>query len=207
MYKGLVIIPRNSRLVLLFLTEFHSSPIGGHSDFFRTYKKISSIFYWEGMKNDVKKFVAECKVCQRVKYEAMTSASLLQPLSIPSKIWEDLSIYFIVGLSKVRGFDTILVVVDRLSKYGHFIAICHPYTARDIAGIFIREVVRLYGFPRTIVPDKDRIFMSSFLSELFRTSETALQFSSAYHPQTDGQTKVVNQSLERYLRYFCYEQQ
>lgn len=188
------------------MNEFHSTPFGGHSGFFRTYKKISAIFFWEGMKEDVKRFVAECEVCQRAKYETTSPAGLLQPLPVPLKIWEDLSMDFVMGLPKAKGYDTILVVVDRLTKYRHFLVVRHPYTAKDIAGIFIREIVRLHGFPRTIVSDRDCVFMSTFWSKLFRASGTALKFSSAYHPQTDGQTEVVNQSLELYLRSFCFEQ-
>lgn len=207
LYRGHTVLSRNSRLVHLFITEFHSTPFDRHSGFFRTYKKVSTIFYWEGMKNDVKKFVVECEVCQRAKYEALSSAGLLQPLPVPSKIWEDLSMDFIVGLPKAKGYDTILVVVDGLTKFRHFIAVRHPYSAKDITGIFIKEVVRLHDFSRTIISDKDRVFISTFWSELFRASRTTLKFSSAYHPQTDGQTEVVNRSLKTYLRSFCFEQQ
>lgn len=107
----------------------------------------------------------------------MTPTSLLQPLPIPSKIWDDLSMDFIVGLPKVRGFNTILVIVDRLSKYGNFLVVRHPYMAKDIAGIFIREVVKLYGFPWTIISNRDHVFMSTFWLELFKAFRTTLQFS------------------------------
>lgn len=113
---------------------------------------------------------------------------------------------FMAGLSKVKGYDTIMVVMDRLTKYEHFLAVPHPYIAKDITEIFIREVVRLYGFPQTIISDRDRVFISAFWSELFRVSETAFKFSSTYHPQTDGQMEVMNQSLETYLMSFCFEQ-
>lgn len=148
------------------------------------------------MKNNVKQFVAEWEVCQRAKYEATSPAGLLQPLLVPSNIWEDLSIDFIFGLSKVKGFDTVLVLVDRLTKYAQFIVIQHLYITKDIASVFIREIVRLHGFLRTIVSNHDRIFMSHFLLELFRAVETKMKFSLAYHPQTDEQTKVVNCNIE-----------
>lgn len=96
----------------------------------------------------------------------------------------------------MKGFDTVLVLVDRLTKYAQFIVIQHLYITKDIASVFIREIVRLHGFLRTIVSNHDRIFMSHFLLELFRAVETKMKFSLAYHPQTDEQTKVVNCNLE-----------
>ncbi|KZV39492.1 hypothetical protein F511_28156 [Dorcoceras hygrometricum] len=148
LYKTKLVLPSNSRWIIKIMEEGHSSTEGGHAGAFRTLKRIFNCFFWKGMKRDVYQFVAECLVCQKQKYQAMKPTGLLQPLAIPEQVWEDISMDFISGLHKSRWFEVLLVVVDRLSKYGHFILLKHPYTAQSVADKFVKEIVRLHGVPR-----------------------------------------------------------
>lgn len=134
------------------------------------------------------------------KHERIPPPGLLQPLNIPDQSWSVVSLDFIEGLPKSGRCDTILVVVDKLSKYAHFIPLSHPYTALSIAKLYMDNVYKLHGLPQAIISDRDRIFTSQLWQELFRLSRTELRMSSSYHPQSDGQTGWVNQCLESYLR-------
>ncbi|XP_077217958.1 uncharacterized protein LOC143852458 [Tasmannia lanceolata] len=147
--------------------EFHSSPTGSHAGYFIPYKRISQNLFWKGLKGDVKRFVAGCVVCKINKYETLDPAGLLQPLPIPDRVWEDISMNFIDGLPVSAGKTVIMVVVDRLSKYAHFNALGHPYTARVVAEVFVRDVSKLHGMPCSIVSDRDPIFISNFLEGIF----------------------------------------
>lgn len=203
LFRGRVVLSATSTLIPQFLTEYHCSLVGGHSGELRTYQRLRNDVYWVGMKSHVREFVRACEVCQRNKHMAMSPGGLLQPLALPTQVWDDVTMDFIEGLPKSEGVDTILVVVDRLSKYSHFLALRHPFTAKGVAEVFTNSVVKLHGIPLTIISDRDRIFLSLFWTELFKMQGTSLRRSTAYHPQTDGQTEVVNRCLETYLRCFA----
>lgn len=178
----------------------HSSVLGGHSGVKATHQRLKRLFSWKGMKRDVESYIQQCRVCQQAKHENTHPAGLLQPLPVPEGAWQDITMDFIEGLPVSEGYNTNLVVVDRYTKYAHFLPIKHPFTAISIARVVLDNIVKLYGFPKSIVSDRDRIFTSVFWKELFAKCETTLKHSSAYHPQTDGQSERVNQCLEMFLR-------
>ncbi|KAH9291972.1 hypothetical protein KI387_042837 [Taxus chinensis] len=206
-YKDRLYLSKDSKLKHKILAELHASPVGGHSGFLKTYHRIKRELFWEGLKGDVQKFVSECLVCQQNKGETIKTPGLLQPLPIPSQRWEEVSMDFITGLPCSEGKNVIFVIVDRLTKYAHFCALSHPFAASTVATIFLETVQRLHGTPKIIVSDRDPIFTSNFWTELFSCLGTQLAHSSSYHPQTDGQTEVVNKCLEGYLRCFVSDKQ
>jgi len=124
----------------------------------------------------------------------------LQPLEVPDQVWADISIDFIEGLPKVNGKSVILTVVDRFSKFAHFIALGHPYTAATVARAFFNDIVRLHGFPKSIVSDRDPVFTGHVWQDLFKQAGVQLKMSTAFHPQTDGQSEAVNKTIAMYLR-------
>jgi hypothetical protein len=146
----------------MVLYELHATPTAGHSGFTKTYDRVQRSFFWEGMKQDIRNFVAECEVCQCNKGETVKSPGTLQLLSIPPAIWKDVSMEFITGLPKSGNKSVIMVVVDRLSKYAHFCALHHPFTSFTVAQIFMDQVFKLHGMPNSIVSDRDPTFTSNF---------------------------------------------
>ncbi|KAL2253797.1 UNVERIFIED_CONTAM: Retrovirus-related Pol polyprotein from transposon [Sesamum indicum] len=187
------------------LKALHDSALGGHSGIHGTYQRIKLLFYWPTMKTDVQEWVKGCEIYQRAKHENNPYPGLLQPLPVPEQAWSCVSMDFIEGLPNSEGKDSILVVVDRLTKYSHFISLKHPYTATSIVKVFFDNIYKLHGLPVSIISDRDKVFTSRFWRELFTLSGVSLDMSSSYHPQTDGQTERVNQCLENYLRCMCLQ--
>jgi transposase InsO family protein len=152
------------------------------------------------MKASMHAYVQACQVCQQAKPEHIKLSGLLQPLPVPTQAWQSVSMDFIEGLPKSNSYDVLLVVIDRFIKYAHFIPLSHPYSALQVAQAYMNHVYWLHGLPQSIISDRDRVFTARLWQELFKLSDTQLQISSAYHPQSDGQTERLNQCVEAFLR-------
>lgn len=140
----------------------------------KTLAHLGENFTWPGIREDVQQFVAACLDCLHTKYETQKTAGLLCPLPIPSSPWEDLSLDFIVGLPAYHGHTTILVVVDRFSKGIHSGMLQPHYTAHKVALLFMDIVGKIHGMPRSLVSDRDPLFISHFWQDLFKISGTKL---------------------------------
>ena len=183
-------IPDNSLRVKI-IKELHDE---GHVGRDRTLQLVRDSYFWPTIRREVERYVERCQVCQVSKGKA-TNAGLYLPLPVPTQPWTDISMDFVLGLPRTqRGFDSIFVVVDRFSKMVHFIPCKKTTDAVNVAQLFFRDVYRLHGLPTSIVSDRDTRFLSHFWRRLWKMANTKLNFSSAYHPQMDGQTEVVNRS-------------
>jgi hypothetical protein len=203
-FRGKLFVPNSSPLKQTLLEEFHASLVGGHSGIHRTFGRLQENVFWFGMRKDVEEFVKACAICQQTKPSNHAPYGLLQPLPIPNKVWEDISMDFIVGLPSFQTHTVVFVVVDRLSNAAHFGMLSTHFTAAKVAELFAVMVCRLHGMPRSIVSDRDPIFLSHFWQELFKLSGTKLRMSTAYDPQSDGQTEIVNKILQQYLHCFVH---
>ncbi|MBW0578576.1 hypothetical protein O181_118291 [Austropuccinia psidii MF-1] len=183
LFKDRAVIPSNEEIQLNILQKCHDSPLAGHRGQEKTLKLIKRDFYWAGMNQSIKDYVSSCQQCSRNKNINHKKFGLLKPLQIPS------------------------VVVERLSKMAFSIPTYGTITSLELAQICISHVFSKYTLPVSIVSDRGCLFVSSFWTDLFQQIKISRDFSTAFHPETDGQTERVNQILEQYLRmYFSYHQ-
>ena len=206
--KTVICIPQKSDIRLSLLHDAHDSAIAGHLGFDKTYDHLRRIVYWPKIAQDVRTYVQTCESCQRHKPSHQRPAGLLQPLETPDQRWCTVTMDFVTQLPRTpRGFDAITVFVDKVSKQIHLAPSHTTDTASTVARLFFDNVFRLHGMPTTIVSDRDSKFTSQFWQHLHKLMDVKLAMSTAFHPQTDGQTERANQTVETILRAFVDQQQ
>ena len=201
MYKDRICVPTDMALRNEILSEGHDSKYSIHPGSTKMYADLKKHFWWINMKADIAGHVARCDICNRVKAEHQRPAGLLQPLDVPQWKWEHISMDFIDGMpTSPKGNNSIWVIVDRLTKVAHFVPVKTRFTYEQLADLYIQHILRLHGAPTNIVSDRGTQFTSRFWRAFQKAMGTTLDYSTAYHPQTDGQTERVNQVLEDMLR-------
>ena len=171
----------------MILQEAHSSAYAMHPGSMKMYQTIKQTYWWNGMKWDIATYIAKCLVCQQVKAKYQNPAGMIQPLSIPEWKWDYITMDFVVGLSRIAsGKDAIWVIVDRLTKSAHFISIKTTFSLDRLVRLYVHKIVSKHDVPITIVSDQDSRFTSQFWRTLQRDLGMQLNFSTAFHPQTDG---------------------
>ncbi|KZV46658.1 hypothetical protein F511_15460 [Dorcoceras hygrometricum] len=183
------------------MTEAHKALYPVHSGSTKMYKDLQKLYWWPGMTRDIARSVSECLTCQLVKAEHQRPAGMLKPLRIPEWKWESISMDFVLGLPRtVQGYNSIWVIVDRITKSVHFLPVKTTYEMRKYAELCIREIIRLHGIPVSIVSYRDPRFTLAFWKSIHRAVGTKLTFSTSFHPQTDGQSEKGDSDTGRYTQ-------
>jgi hypothetical protein len=198
---GLFYVPNDLELRRRLIHEVHDTPTGGHMGLAKTMARLTTTCWWSGMKSMIADYVRGCTTCAAVKPSLQKPAGTLRPLPIPDKPWRTISIDFVGPLPGTKDYyNYILVVVDKFSKMAHFIATNTNVTSKETAELLINNIVRLHGLPDAIISDRGHEFTSALFQEVWKAMGTELRMSTAYHPQSDGQTERVNRELEQQLR-------
>ena len=188
------------------IREVHDQPACGHPGIARTYELIRREYYWRGMKATITQYVQNCYTCHRVKSSRDREHGLLKPLPIPQKRWQDLTMDYVTGLPDSDGYNAILTIVDRLTKERHYVpcvAAEEGTSAEATAGLLIKEVFRIHGLPASIISDRGPQFVATVWKSFCERLRIEAKLSTAFHPETDGQSERSNQDVERHLRTYC----
>lgn len=207
LYRGKVYVPKNIKLRRKIVKAHHDNILAGHPGRWKTLELISWNYWWPGMTTFVTTYIAGCDKCQRTKIFPEKPICKLMPNPIPMEPWTDISADFIIKLPRSQGYDLILIIIDRFSKMVHLIPTHEELSALGLATLYRDNVWKHHGLPRSIISDRGPQFASKFMKELNGLLGIDTKLSTAYHPQTDGQTERVNMVVEQYLRLFTNHRQ
>ena len=206
-YQEKIWIPNNEGIRTALIAKHHEPPQVGHGGRAKTTELISQRYYWPKIREDIKRFIKNCDTCQRTKVVQHAPYGLLKSNKAPGQPWKSIAMGFITDLAKSDGYDTILVVIDGQTKMSNFIPYSKGLDARQVANLFIKEIVWLHELPHDIITDRETLFTSDLWKETTGRLGIQPRLSTAFHPQTDGQTERTNAILEQYLRaYINYQQ-
>jgi transposase InsO family protein len=207
LFRGKVYVPPTGDLRRRIVEHHHDSMIAGHAGRWKTLELVSRNFWWPQMSRYIGQYCRTCDLCNRTKPQRRMPYGELEPSETPKARWERISVDFVVELPEAHGYDAIMTVVDSLSKRAHVVPTHTTISAEGAARLFLREVWKLHGLPRIVMSDRGSQFIGAFTRELYRLLGVRIASSTAYHPQTDGQTERVHQELEQYLRLFVNQRQ
>jgi len=199
---GLLYVPAKESLRHRIFRAHHDDYLAGHPRQYRTAELVTRNYYWPGVSKDAKKYVAACPTCQRTKTFPARPRGPLHPNAVPERPWQYISIDLITKLPVSRGFDSIAVVVDRLGKGIRALPCTERISGEGVARLYRDHVWKDYGLPEVVISDRGSMFVGHFMRDLLGLLGVKSNASTAYHPQTDGQTERVNQEIEQYLRVF-----
>jgi transposase InsO family protein len=200
--NGRIEVPASNEIKHAIVKRRHDSQLVGHPGQAKTLALVKRCFTWPSMKRFVNRYVEGCDLCQRNKPSTLQPLGSLEPLPIPAGPWTDISYNMITDLPTSNGRDSILTVIDRLTKMAHFIPFQKTMCAKQLADLMLRHVWKLHGTPKTIISDRGSVFISQITKELNKRLGIKIQPSTAYHPRTDGQSEIANKSVEQYLRHY-----
>jgi hypothetical protein len=203
LYRGKVYVPKDPDIRRDLTKLHHDSLESGHPGEAKTIELISRNYWWPGMTQYVKHYVSTCDTCHRKKHSTLKKRGPLSPIEPPEKPWDTVTNDFIIQLPKSKGYDGIWVVADILTKEAHFVPIKSDIDTETTLDLYLNNVWKLHGLPRKMISDRGTQFTSKLMRGLFKRLGIEGAYSTAYHPQTDGQTERINQDVEQYLRIFC----
>ena len=207
LYKGRIYVPKDQQLRADIVKIHHDGPATGHPGRHKTLELVSRNYWWPSMTQFIHEYVDACDNCIRSKPKLHQSYKQLKPNETPERRWGTISMDFIMPLPKSNSYTGILVVVDRLTKMAHFLPTRKDITATETTEELMKHVFKHHGLPDKIISDRGTQFAAKVTEEMYKKLNIQVALSTAYHPQTDGQTERVNQDLETYIRLYCDHRQ